>query len=67
MLSGQLPFAADTHAATLIAHIQQPPPNLLAYNPDIPDHTAYAIMKAMAKNPQDRFENAVTFAQVLLD
>jgi hypothetical protein len=65
MLSGQLPFPADTHAATLIAHIQQPPPNLLAYNPDIPDRTAYAIMRAMAKDPQDRFDNAVTFAEAL--
>jgi serine/threonine-protein kinase len=65
MLAGQLPFTTDTNAAMLIAHIQQPPPNLLAYNADVPDRAAYAIIKAMAKNPQDRFENAANFAQAL--
>jgi serine/threonine-protein kinase len=65
MLAGELPFIADTHAATLIAHIQQPPPNLLAYNAAVPDRAAYAIMKAMAKDPQDRFESAASFAQAL--
>jgi tRNA A-37 threonylcarbamoyl transferase component Bud32 len=66
MLAGELPFSAETHAAMLIAHIQQPPPNLLAYNADVPDRTAYAIMRAMAKDPADRFADAASFAQALV-
>jgi tRNA A-37 threonylcarbamoyl transferase component Bud32 len=65
MLTGRLPFAADSRAGTLIAHLQQPPPNILAFIPELPDSIAFAIRKAMAKDPQDRFTRASEFAQAL--
>jgi tRNA A-37 threonylcarbamoyl transferase component Bud32 len=65
MLTGKLPFQSDTRAGTLIAHLHQPAPNILAYNPELPDQTAFAILKAMTKHPQDRFDQAIQFAQAL--
>jgi tRNA A-37 threonylcarbamoyl transferase component Bud32 len=65
MLTGHLPFEAVSRAGTLIAHLQQPPPNILAYIPEIPDSIAFAIRKAMAKDPQDRFGRAEQFAEAL--
>jgi tRNA A-37 threonylcarbamoyl transferase component Bud32 len=66
MLTGKLPFPGESRAEILIAHLQRPAPNILAYNPEIPDQVAFAIRKAMAKNPQDRFESAGHFALALL-
>jgi serine/threonine-protein kinase len=65
MLSGQLPFQTGNRAATLIAHIQQPAPNILAFEPNLPDKVAFAILKAMSKKPDDRFGRASDFAQAL--
>ena len=62
MLTGQLPFHSNNRAATLIAHIRQPAPNILAYNPELPDKVAFAVLKAMSKNPEDRFNRASDFA-----
>ncbi|MEN8240997.1 MAG: serine/threonine-protein kinase [Chloroflexota bacterium] len=65
MLAGNLPFQTKNRAATLIAHIQQPVPNILAYNPGLPDKVAFSIVKAMSKNPTDRFDRASDFAEAL--
>jgi serine/threonine-protein kinase len=42
----------------LFAHIQQPPPDPREIVPDVPRAVAYAIMRALSKNPEDRFASA---------
>lgn len=63
MLTGKLPFSSEHVAALLIAHINQPPPNPLVYEPDLPVKTAFAILNALEKEPSQRCENASLFME----
>ena len=58
MLLGRTPFQADTPAATLMAHVHQPIPLPSALNPDIAPRLEATLLKATAKNPDDRFQSA---------
>ena len=58
MLLGQTPFRADTPAATLMAHVHQPLPLPTALNPDIEPRLEAALLKALAKDPEDRYQSA---------
>jgi len=58
MLSGELPFKGDNPGAILIAHLQDPIPDPRTLVPDMPEPAATAIMRAMAKNRDDRFSTA---------
>lgn len=57
MLTGELPFKGSA-AQMLFAHIQQPPPDPRDLLPELPRPVARAILKALAKNPADRFQTA---------
>jgi serine/threonine-protein kinase len=65
MLTGRLPFIHSTLAAALIAHISQPPPHPREIEPDIPLPVAEAILKALEKAPEERFDSAGEFARAL--
>jgi serine/threonine protein kinase len=55
MLTGRRPFAKDTPVATVISHVQEPPPPL---PDDVPEDLAGVIEDMLAKNPADRPPNA---------
>ncbi len=65
MLTGRLPFSTRNPGATLIGHLQHPPPNLKEINPDIPDNVVQAVKKALQKAPSNRFPSAGEFAEAL--
>lgn len=65
LLTGKLPFNSPNPGAVLIAHLQQPPPDVRKTNAGIPRAAAYAIMRAMAKNPADRFPTVASFIEAL--
>lgn len=65
MLTGRLPFPNHNPSATLIGHLQHPPPNPQNFHPFIPDHIAQAIKKALAKEPNKRFASASEFAEAI--
>lgn len=67
MLTGRLPFAADTPLALLRAHVDQAPPRPTTLNPDLPAGVEPAILKALAKHPADRFATAGEFSRALMD
>jgi serine/threonine-protein kinase len=52
-------------AQMMFAHLQQPPPDSCELVPDLPASVARAIMKAMAKQPDGRFQTAGEFAAAL--
>ena len=58
MATGRVPFKAETPIAVLVKHINDPlsPPRQV--NPDLPPAVEKVILKAMAKNPDDRFATA---------
>lgn len=55
-LTGELPFKADTTMEMLIAHLQQPAPNVRAVRPElhIPDPIAQIVMRLLEKKPEHR-------------
>ena len=55
MLTGKLPFTSKTTLGYLSLHASEPPKPLLELRPDVPPELAAAIMRALEKNPADRF------------
>ena len=65
MLAGGLPFQADTPVALLHQHVANPPPPLRERVAGIPRSLEKIVMRALAKNPDDRFATAGEFADAL--
>ena len=65
MLTGQLPFEANTPLGIIMKHITQPVPQILDVNPDLPAGCTYIIQKALAKKPEDRFDSVAALAGAL--
>ncbi len=61
--TGKLPFEAETPLATILKHLNEPLPSPRALNPDLSEDIELIILKAMAKEPDDRFETAEVMAQ----
>ena len=55
MMTGQLPYEADTPLAVVMKHVNSPTPMPVTFNPDIPEALQAVIVKSMAKNPDDRY------------
>jgi serine/threonine protein kinase/tetratricopeptide (TPR) repeat protein len=56
MLTGRLPYEADTPLAVILKHINDPLPNPRALAPSLPEPLERVLFKALAKNPDDRFQ-----------
>lgn len=67
MLTGQLPYEANTPIGLIMKHITQPIPQILAIQPDLPSGCEDVIAKALAKEPDDRFSTATELAGALRD
>jgi serine/threonine-protein kinase len=61
MLTGRLPFASDTEFKVMMAQIQEAPPPPRTFAPHIPVAIEQAIMRALAKRPEARFQSAGEF------
>jgi len=65
MLTGKQPFDADTPMAVLMAHFNESPPDPCAYNATLDASVRDAMLKALAKSPDDRFDSAGAFVAAL--
>lgn len=65
MLTGRVPFTADSEYALLQAHIQSPPPPPRVFTPDIPEAVAQIVLHALEKDPDRRFQTAEEFKLAL--
>jgi Tol biopolymer transport system component len=65
MLTGQVPFDAETPMAVVIKHITDPLPLPRAINPRIPEAVERVILKALAKEPDHRYATAGEMAAAL--
>jgi eukaryotic-like serine/threonine-protein kinase len=65
LLTGDVPFPGDTFVAVALRHINEPPPSLLDVRPDVPPRLAAAVLRALAKDPADRFPSMESFAAEL--
>jgi len=66
-LSGRPPFDANTAELVAAKHLSDNPLPLKTLAPTISDHTAYAIMKSMARKPEERFASYDEFIEQLED
>jgi serine/threonine-protein kinase len=57
MLVGQVPFQADTPFAVIHDHIFTPLPLPRSQRPDLPEAVERLLLKALAKDPDDRFQS----------
>lgn len=65
MLTGQMPYQADTPIAVMLKHINEPVPRVLDANPDLPPGCETVIERALAKDPAGRFATAGEMAEAL--
>jgi len=62
MLSGVLPFQGDSVLSMMYLHVNEAPPSILLQRPDLPPAVDDVIQKALAKEPEDRFQSVGQFA-----
>jgi serine/threonine-protein kinase len=65
ILCGRRPFDADNPVAMLRAHIELPPPPPRDLNPALPPAMAALLLRALAKEPAQRFPSARDMAEAL--
>ena len=65
MVTGARPYAADTPAGVAIKQATEPIPDPRRFNLELPDQVVHVILKALARRPDDRFENMGLFAIAL--
>ena len=66
MLTGKCPFEMQNEFELMKAQIEQMPVPPRHLNPAIPETVEQAIWKAIAKNPDERFQSAAEFRSFLL-
>ncbi len=58
MVTGEVPFKGKSPVSVALKHIQKKPQEPKKINPDINDEINDLIMKALTKNPEERFKDA---------
>ena len=64
-LTGGVPFPRDSDVPKMYAHLSEPPPVARDTRPGTPDRLSEIALRAMAKNPDDRFATADEMAAAL--
>ena len=57
LLTGQVPYPGDNFVAIAMRHVHDPVPIVLERRPDCPPRLDSVVRRAMAKDPDDRFES----------
>jgi hypothetical protein len=65
LLAGARPFEATQMLPLLYAILNEPPPSLAEARPELPSALVAIVERAMAKEPDDRFQSAGGFAEAL--
>jgi serine/threonine-protein kinase len=68
-LTGAQPFAADQPLVLMFKHVNEPVPCFSAVNPEsrISPHLESVVSKALAKDPNDRYQDIVELERALLE
>jgi serine/threonine protein kinase len=65
MLCGETPFQAPSFGDLVVLHVTTPPPRPTAKAPDMPPEMERAILRALEKSPDDRFQTMADFRRAL--
>jgi serine/threonine-protein kinase len=66
LLTGQPLFEADNVQQLFARTLYDDPVPVQLHRPEVPDGLAVALLRALAKSPQDRFANVAAFREALL-
>src|SRR5439155_365486 len=61
----EVPFPGENFVAVAMRHINEPPPPVRDKRPDVPPRVEAAVLRAMAKDPADRFDTMTDFCREL--
>jgi eukaryotic-like serine/threonine-protein kinase len=67
MLTGEIPFKADSALASMLMRTQAPPTPSIELNPAIPQALSDVVQKTMAVDPKDRYQTAAELSQDLVE
>jgi serine/threonine-protein kinase len=67
LLSGKLPFTADSMATLMFKIASEPHPDLLSVRPDVPDCLIRIVDKLLYKEPQQRYNSGGELATAMRD
>jgi serine/threonine-protein kinase len=65
MLTGRPPFTADSPVAVASKHVLEQPVSASRLNPDVSPELDAVIMRALSKNPDDRYQDAAEMKEDL--
>ena len=65
MVTGRVPFVADTPTGVLFKQVSEPPPAPRALLPALSPHVEQVILKALAKVPGERYASGAEMAEAL--
>jgi eukaryotic-like serine/threonine-protein kinase len=65
LFTGQLPWEKAESLQTLLSHMNSAGRDPFAFKPDLDERTAALLVKAVERNPADRFQSAEEFREAL--
>ena len=65
LITGRLPFVAETHTALALKHMHEPPPNASDFNQAVPQQLDQILKKVLAKEPAARYRTGDQFGRIL--
>ncbi|HMR63331.1 MAG TPA: serine/threonine-protein kinase [Anaerolineae bacterium] len=67
MLTGRLPFEANSPIGVIMQHLTQPVPDINAYRPNLPGGCAAVIQRVLSKLREERYNTAVELSAALVE
>jgi serine/threonine protein kinase len=65
MLAGEVPFSGEKSTDVMLKHVQEIAPPLTAFRKDLPVELEPVLLKALAKDPEMRYQTADEFIEAL--
>jgi beta-lactam-binding protein with PASTA domain/predicted Ser/Thr protein kinase len=65
LLTGRVPFEGESPVTIALRHVSEPPPAPSQLNPAVPPALDAVVLRALAKDPRDRFADADEFIAAL--
>lgn len=65
MLTGKVPYTADTPVAIVMKHVSEPPRAPREAKPEVPEGISALVVKLLAKRPEDRYRDAAELVEDL--
>src|SRR4029453_15180071 len=66
MLAGRRPFVASSEAGLITAILRDQPPSVCTVRPEVPGAVDAIVLRALAKNPGDRYADAGAIRHALV-